>query len=71
VPERRSSEGRPIGHRRSRAEADARRSHESVDIYRTSFRPMRNMLAGNPERTLMKIVVDGVTGKLSRRTHRR
>jgi glutathione reductase (NADPH) len=46
------------------AEADARRSFESVDIYRTSFRPMRNMLSGNQERTLMKIVVDGKSGKL-------
>jgi glutathione reductase (NADPH) len=46
------------------SEADARRSYDAVDIYRTSFRPMRNMLAGNQERTLMKIVVDGKTGKL-------
>jgi glutathione reductase (NADPH) len=46
------------------SEADARRSFDAVDIYRTSFRPMRNMLAGNQERTLMKIVVDGKSGKL-------
>ena len=46
------------------SEADARRSHEAVDIYRTNFRPMRNMLSGNQERTLMKIVVDGKSGKL-------
>jgi len=46
------------------SEADARRSFDAVDIYRTSFRPMRNMLAGNPERTLMKIVVDAKSGKL-------
>ena len=46
------------------SEADARRSFETVDIYRTSFRPMRNMLSGNQERTLMKIVVDGKSGKL-------
>jgi glutathione reductase (NADPH) len=45
-------------------ESDARRSHEAVDIYRTSFRPMRNMLSGNQERTLMKIVVDGQSGVL-------
>ena len=45
-------------------EADARRSYELVDIYRTSFRPMRNMISGNQERTLMKIVVDGGSGKL-------
>ena len=46
------------------SEADARRSYKSVDIYRTSFRPMRNMLAGNQERTLMKLVVDGEAGKM-------
>jgi len=45
-------------------ESDARRSYERVDIYRTSFRPMRNMISGNQERTLMKIVVDGGSGKL-------
>ncbi|HEV7606520.1 MAG TPA: glutathione-disulfide reductase [Steroidobacteraceae bacterium] len=46
------------------SESDARRSYDTVDIYRTSFRPMRNMLTSNLERTLMKIVVDGKSGKL-------
>ncbi|MEO8062606.1 MAG: glutathione-disulfide reductase [Pseudomonadota bacterium] len=46
------------------AESDARRSHGEVDVYRTNFRPMRNMLAGNQERTLMKLVVDRKTDKL-------
>jgi glutathione reductase (NADPH) len=46
------------------AEADARRSHGEVDIYRTNFRPMRNMLSGNQERTLMKLVVDRKTDQL-------
>jgi glutathione reductase (NADPH) len=46
------------------SESDARNCVESVDIYRTSFRPMRNMLSGNQERTLMKIVVDGKSGQL-------
>jgi len=46
------------------SESDARNFIESVDIYRTSFRPMRNMLSGNQERTLMKMVVDGKSGKL-------
>jgi len=45
-------------------EADARHSHGEVDIYRTNFRPMRNMLSGNQERTLMKLVVERSTGKL-------
>ncbi len=46
------------------SESDARRSHTAVDIYRTNFRPMRNMLSGNQERTLMKLVVDGESGVL-------
>jgi glutathione reductase (NADPH) len=45
-------------------EGDARHSHGEVDVYRTNFRPMRNMLAGNQERTLMKIVVDRKTDVL-------
>jgi glutathione reductase (NADPH) len=45
-------------------EADARRSYKDVDIYRTSFRPMRNMLTANQERTLMKMVVDAASDKL-------
>jgi glutathione reductase (NADPH) len=46
------------------SEADARRSYDAVDIFRTSFRPMRNMLTDNQERTLMKIVVDCKSNKL-------
>ncbi|HET9475201.1 MAG TPA: glutathione-disulfide reductase [Steroidobacteraceae bacterium] len=45
-------------------ETDARRICGELDIYRTNFRPMRNMLSGNPERTLMKLVVERKTGKL-------
>jgi Pyruvate/2-oxoglutarate dehydrogenase complex, dihydrolipoamide dehydrogenase (E3) component, and related enzymes len=45
-------------------EGDARHSHGEIDVYRTNFRPMRNMLSGNPERTLMKLVVDRKTDKL-------
>jgi glutathione reductase (NADPH) len=45
-------------------EGDARHSHGDVHIYRTNFRPMRNMISGNQERTLMKIVVDAKTDQL-------
>jgi glutathione reductase (NADPH) len=45
-------------------EADSRRSYEAVNIFRTSFRPMRNMLTRNQERTLMKIVVDARSDRL-------
>ena len=30
-----------------------------VDVYSTNFRPMKATLSGNPERTIMKIIVDG------------
>jgi glutathione reductase (NADPH) len=45
-------------------ETDARRSHAAVDIYRTNFRPMRTVFAGNETRTLMKLVVDGKTDQV-------
>ncbi len=45
-------------------ETDARRICGEVDIYRTNFRPMRNMISGNQERTLMKLVVEQSTGKM-------
>jgi len=56
--------GRPPIGTVGQAESDARRSHGDIDIYRTNFRPMRNMLSGNQERTLMKLVVDRKTDKL-------
>ncbi|MEM9750978.1 MAG: FAD-dependent oxidoreductase, partial [Pseudomonadota bacterium] len=40
------------------SEREARRMYGQVDIYKTQFRAMRNMLSGNEERTLMKLVVD-------------
>jgi len=38
-------------------EAQARKVFGDVDVYKTSFRPMKNILAGNDERTLMKLIV--------------
>ncbi len=40
------------------SEEGARASTARVDVYETRFRPMRNVLAGRDERTLMKIIVD-------------
>jgi glutathione reductase (NADPH) len=40
------------------SEARARRKYASVDIYKSTFRPMRHTLTGRDERTLMKLVVD-------------
>ena len=40
------------------SEAQARRDYEEVDIYKTSFTPLKHRLSGRPESTLMKLVVD-------------
>ena len=45
-------------------ETDARRSFASVDIYRTSFRPMRTVFVGNEQRTMMKLVVDAASDRV-------
>lgn len=35
-----------------------------VDIYTSSFRPMRNTISGSPLRTFMKLVVDAASDKV-------
>jgi glutathione reductase (NADPH) len=45
-------------------EREARKRHGAVDIYRARFRPMKNILAGREERTLMKLVVDRRTDRV-------
>ena len=45
-------------------EAEARQTHDCVDIYQTSFRPMKATLSGGPEKVIMKIVVCGETDKV-------
>jgi glutathione reductase (NADPH) len=44
-------------------EADARKHHK-VDIYKTTFRPMKHTLSGREERMLMKLVVDAESDKV-------
>jgi glutathione reductase (NADPH) len=46
------------------SETDARSKSGSIDIYKTSFRPMKAILAGRDERTLMKLVVDAANRKI-------
>ena len=41
------------------AEHEARHEFKNIDIYKTNFRAMKNMLSGSEERVLMKLVVDG------------
>jgi glutathione reductase (NADPH) len=38
-------------------EHEARRKYGKIDIYKTKFRPMKNMLNGKSERVFMKLVV--------------
>ncbi|WP_330168871.1 glutathione-disulfide reductase [Bartonella grahamii] len=41
------------------SEEDAVRRYKRLEIYRTVFRPMRNVLSGSSEKMLMKLIVDG------------
>ena len=45
-------------------EEEARRAFADIAVYRSSFRPMKNTLSGNPGRALMKLVADGDTGRV-------
>jgi glutathione reductase (NADPH) len=45
-------------------EESARHGFSKVDIYKTSFRPMKHTLSGRDERMLMKLVVDGETDRV-------
>ena len=45
-------------------EAQARERHHRVDIYKTTFRPMKTVFVGSETRTLMKIIVDGATDRV-------
>jgi glutathione reductase (NADPH) len=45
-------------------EAEACQRLATVDIYKTSFRPMKATLAGRDTRTFMKLVVDGVSDRV-------
>lgn len=47
------------------SEHEARARFNAVDIYKTRFRPIRNVLAGRDERTTMKLVVDGKSQKVA------
>jgi glutathione reductase (NADPH) len=45
-------------------EAEARADYEIVDIYSASFVPLKGALSGRREKTIMKIVVDGVSDRV-------
>jgi glutathione reductase (NADPH) len=46
------------------SEAAARELHPKIEIYKTSFRPMRHTMTGRDERSLMKLVVDGSSDRV-------
>ncbi len=46
------------------SEAAAVAAHAAVDVYKTSFRPMRATLAGGAQRTMMKIVVEATSDRV-------
>ena len=46
------------------SEDEARRRGHDIDIYKARFRPMRATISGRDERTLMKLVVDRLTGRV-------
>jgi glutathione reductase (NADPH) len=45
-------------------EHQAREQLDQVDIYKTSFRPMKATLSGRDTRVFMKLVVDGITDRV-------
>lgn len=46
------------------SEEDARKKFGEVDVYRTSFRPLRATVSGRDERVMMKLVVDAKTDRV-------
>ena len=45
-------------------EEEARKKYSAIDVYKSRFRPLKNTLSGNPERALLKLVVDRGTQRL-------
>jgi glutathione reductase (NADPH) len=45
-------------------ETQARAQLDKVDIYKTSFRPIKATLSGRDTRVFMKLLVDGITGRV-------
>jgi len=45
-------------------ETQARERYHRVDIFKTSFRPMKSVFVGSEARTLMKLIVDGASDRV-------
>jgi glutathione reductase (NADPH) len=46
------------------SEHEAREAYAEIDIYRSSFRPLRHTLSGRDERAMMKLIVDRPSQKV-------
>lgn len=46
------------------SEHEAAAKYEDLEVYRASFRPMRNTLSGRDEKMLMKLIVDAASRKI-------
>ena len=46
------------------SEQEARAQYGDVDIYKSTFRPMKHTLSGRDEQSLMKLIVDPVSDKV-------
>ena len=46
------------------SETDARKEYGEVDVYRTSFRPLKATISGRDERVMMKLVVDAKSDRV-------
>ena len=45
-------------------EDDARAAYGDIDVYRSTFRPLRHTLTGSEERTMMKLIVDRASDRV-------
>jgi glutathione reductase (NADPH) len=45
-------------------EAEARREFPAVEVYRSTFKPMKHTLSGRDEKTMMKLIVERAGGKV-------
>ena len=46
------------------SEAEARERYGDVDVYRSTFRPLKHTLSGSDEQTMMKLIVDRASDRV-------
>ena len=45
-------------------EAEARKAHKEIDIYKSRFRPLKHTLSGRDEQMIIKLIVDGESDRV-------